>query len=210
MALEPLGNRWRPLINRVFSTLGVTPPGELESELGRLLDLVVTWNAKVDLTAARSAEELVDLFVPDALVIARSGAAAGERWVDVGSGAGAPGIPLALLLPGIDLTLVEPKQKRVAFLRTAAASVGATRVAVQRARSEALPARCSDVALSRATLGPEEWLSEGARLSAGAVWVLLARAEPPALSGWQVDRDESYVWPLTGSPRRALRYVRSV
>ena len=166
MALKPLGDGWRPLIGRVFSGLHAEPPGEpLATEMGRLLDLVVTWNAKVDLTAARDAEELVDLFLADALVIARPGAGATERWVDVGSGAGAPGIPLALLLPGLGLTLVEPKQKRVAFLRTALASVGRPDVRVERARSEALPARGFDVALSRATLGPDEWLREGARLS---------------------------------------------
>lgn len=209
MALSKLGEGWRPRIERVFAELSASAPSaSLARDLGRVLDLVVDWNEKVDLTAARDPDELVDLFVADAIVVARAGAPKGERWVDVGSGAGAPGIPLALLLPQVKLTLVEPKQKRVAFLRSVLGSVGRSDVKVERGRSEAMPAACCDVAVSRATLGPSEWLAEGARLAEHAVWVLLAKAERPMLHGFGVDRDEPYQWPLTGSARRAVRFVR--
>jgi 16S rRNA (guanine527-N7)-methyltransferase len=101
--------------------------------------------------------------------------APGGRWVDVGSGIGAPGLPLALLAPGVDVTLVEPRAKRVSFLRTAIGTLGLDNVRVERSRSDVLAARSFDVAISRATMPPPDWLAEGARLSRQRVWVLLAR-----------------------------------
>jgi len=181
--------------------------------LCRYLDLLVEWNQRFDLTAARSEDELVDLTLADAVIIAagaleQSPPADGEAWVDVGSGAGAPALPLALLLPELALTLVEPKSKRVAFLRTASGALSLNTRAT-RARSEEVPSATHAVALSRATLAPDLWLSEGARLATHAVWVLLARADVPRLEAWQASGDWEYQWPLTGAERRAVRFVRA-
>ncbi len=175
-----------------------------------LLDWVVSWNARMNLTAARSPEELVDLYLADSVLLAAGAriASANERWVDVGSGAGAPGLALALLAPSIELTLVEPRVRRVAFLRTALGRLGRTEVRVERRRSGELPARNWDIAVSRATLPPAEWLTEGARLAKQAVWVLLARSGPPSLEGWHVHHDLGYRWPLTQAERRAVLFVR--
>ena len=166
--------------------------------------LAVTWNQRVDLTAARSADELVDLLLADAFAISaiRPGAQA-ERWFDVGSGIGAPGIPLALLSP-VKMTLVEPRTKRVAFLRTAVGSLGRPDITVSRSRSDEFPPASCDVAVSRATLPPPEWLREGARLATQAVWLLLAKADVPELDGRAVLADVAYTWPLTLAQRRAV------
>jgi len=167
-------------------------------------DLVVTWNQRVDLTAARSPDELVDLLFADAFAMAaHSTPNANERWLDVGSGVGAPGIPLALLLP-LRMTLLEPRTKRVAFLRTAVGSLRRSDIAVQRVRSDELPADSCETAVSRATLPPPEWLAEGARLATHSVWLLLAKAAVPELDGRQILADVSYRWPLTGAERRAV------
>jgi 16S rRNA (guanine527-N7)-methyltransferase len=176
--------------------------------LARYLELVVQWNARHDLTAARDLSELVDLFIADAVVLAHT-TTAGKTCVDVGTGAGAPGLPLSLLRPDLQLTLVEPKVKRCAFLRTALSSLGQEPQRVERKRSAELPASAYQVAVSRATLGPSEWLAEGARVAREAVWVLLAQGEAPSLPGWQAELDVRYEWPLTGVARRALRYVPS-
>lgn len=219
-----LGSAWQPLLGRAVDALAA---GGLELEalwpaperrrasldrLGQLLDRVVTWNARMDLTAARDESELVDLFLADALVLAAAGAQrdaeGAARWVDVGSGAGAPGLSLALLRPGPAMTLVEPRQRRVAFLRSAAGSSGETAgVRVIEGRSDGVPAGEHDIAISRATFSPEQWLAEGARLARCEVWVLLARAEAPALAGWQPTRQIDYVWPLTGVAHRAVAFT---
>ena len=156
--------------------------------------------------------ELVDLYVADAVVLAATEPCATPlpeklRWVDVGTGGGAPGLALALLRPDVELTLVEPRAKRIAFLRTALGALQRADVEVERARCEALPNAAWNVACSRATLPPAEWLEEGTRLATSAVWVLLARAPTPAARGWRVERELEYRWPLGGATRRAVRYV---
>lgn len=194
------------------------PVGAREA-LGRWLDLITSWNAKVDLTAARSDGELADLMLADARLLSEH-IPEGRRVVDVGTGAGAPGLPLALLRPDLDVTLVEPLQKRVAFLRTAIGTLVqrgelARAPRVERARGEDLvrAGRSFEVAISRATLAPDAWLRLGAALTgrepAGRreVWILLARDEPPAHAGWVGARDLRYCWPNTRADRRAIRYV---
>ncbi len=174
--------------------------------LSKYLDLVVQWNQRHDLTAARNSDELVDLFVADAALLAATTTQL-EDWVDVGTGAGAPGLPLRLLLPRLTVSLVEPRTKRVAFLRSVTGALGATDVTVIRDRSHVITAGAHEVAVARATLPPQQWLEEGTRIATGAVWVLLAQADAPTLPGWQVDLDVEYVWPLTAVARRALRFV---
>lgn len=201
-----------------------TEPGPAAA-LARWIELITAWNARVDLTAARGDDELVDLMVADAVLLAAH-VPAGRRVVDVGSGAGAPGLPLAILRPDLEVTLAEPLQKRVAFLRTTigtllqAGALPANAPRVERARGEELvrAGRTFDVAISRATLAPDAWLELGAALTATGtraarareVWVLLAREPPPTRAGWRVDSDLRYRWPLTGAERRAVRYVPSV
>jgi 16S rRNA (guanine527-N7)-methyltransferase len=167
-------------------------------------DLVITWGQRIDLTAARSADELVDLLLADAFAItAACTPSRDEPWLDVGSGVGAPGIPLALLSP-IKMTLIEPRTKRVAFLRTAAGSLGRPDILVRRERSDGLGAGSCAVAVSRATLPPPEWLVEGARLATKDIWLLLAKAELPPPGALRIVFDVSYRWPLTGVERRAV------
>jgi 16S rRNA (guanine527-N7)-methyltransferase len=201
MAPTALGSGWHERIRLVLGE-GLATPERVE-RLARYLDLVVAWNAKLDLTAARDPDELCDLFLADAVLIANAHAGDAPSWVDVGSGAGAPGLPLALLASG-DFTLVEPLQKRVAFLRTAVGSLECDHVKVERARSDALPDAGFDVAISRATLPPDQWIAEGARLSRRSFWLLLAKADPPE-HAFRVEVDVTYAWPLTGAKRRALR-----
>jgi len=183
-----------------------------DSDLGSLLThwatRVIEWNQRIDLTAARSSDELVDLLLADAAAVVSTAQPAREaEWVDVGAGAGAPGLGVALLAPALRVVLVEPKVKRVAFLRSLVGELQLARVRVERARSDDLSDAAFDVAISRATLAPPAWLAEGVRLARGSVWVLLARGEPPASAGHRVLRDLRYVWPLTGAERRAVEYA---
>jgi 16S rRNA (guanine527-N7)-methyltransferase len=209
--LRPLGHLWQPLLSRALAPFGLAPDQACLSDLSGWLDLLVAWNARIDLTAARDQDELVDLMVADAAILAAS-TCEGARWVDVGSGAGAPGFALALLRRDIHVTLVEPLQKRTSFLRTAIGKAATSRVEVVRGRGEDLATRPGrfDVAVSRATLPASEWLSLGARLvePSGSVWVLLARGETPKLAGWDPVLDRAYAWPLTAAQRRVLRFER--
>lgn len=205
MLARPNGG-WEPLILRSAAVRDAETPWL--GACARYLDEVLEWNRRMDLTAARTAEELVDLTVADAAVIAAASPDAQGSWVDVGSGAGAPGLVLSMMLPRVRMTLVEPRDKRVAFLRSAIGKYSLVSATVVRGRSDRVPPATADVAVSRATLPPKDWLREGARIAKSSVWVLLAREEPPVDGNLFVEDDVAYEWPLTRVPRRAVRYAR--
>jgi 16S rRNA (guanine527-N7)-methyltransferase len=198
-----------PLVDRAAAALGASLDERARAHVGAWLARLEEWNARIDLTAARSPEELVDLMLADALVLAPR-MARDARVVDVGTGAGAPGLAVALLRPDLRVTLVEPLGKRAAFLRTVIGEVDRADVAIERARGDAVGGRRAwDVALSRATLAPQAWLDLGVTLvpTGGSVWVLLAREEAPVTARAVPEESLDYAWPLTGSARRAVRYL---
>lgn len=204
-------------IERVAATLSQDISREALEGLAAWVELIETVNRRTDLTAARSRDELVDLMVTDALVLAPT-FGRGASVVDVGTGAGAPGLGVAIVRPDLRVALVEPLEKRVAFLRSAVGTVLVERARtpelprVMRLKGEELRGRETfDAAISRATLSPPDWLALGSEIApSGEVWTLLAQAEAPVLAGWTADHDVEYRWPLTGVDRRAVRYRRSV
>ncbi len=98
----------------------------------------------------------------------------------------------------------------MAFLRALAGTLRTTALQVVRSRSQNLPPLGCDVAVSRATFEPAEWLLEGARLAKSEVWLLVTRSQAPHCPGWVVEQEVCYQWPLGGAPRRALKYVRKI
>lgn len=209
-------NGFRDHLARVFEGLGEPlPSGAILEGLETYLDEVIRWGRRVDLVAPRTLDELLELSFADAIVIAsaekrRLGSGTGARFVDVGTGGGAPGIPFAILLSEVadcSFTFVEPRDKRVAFLHHVLGRLQLPGCRVIRGRSESLEATY-EVALSRATLPPPEWVVEGARL-AEVVWLLLAREEVPPHDGLRLDQSIEYVWPLRNIPHRAVRFVRA-
>ncbi len=190
-----------------LEALGVPAPAR--PGIQRWLDLLREWNARMDLTAARGDDELFDLMLADAVTLS-SHVPQGARVVDVGCGAGAPGLALALARPDLKVTLVEPLAKRVAFLRTVLGTIGRTDIELVREKGEATAARSPDgwdVAISRATLAPAAWIPLGLRLAPTA-WALLAREEAPEIEGATRHEPIAYEWPLTKAARRAVRYDR--
>jgi 16S rRNA (guanine527-N7)-methyltransferase len=171
--------------------------------LSTWLDALAEWNAKIDLTAAKDATQLAWLMLADAMVLAPH-LAKGARVVDVGTGAGAPGLALAILRPDLKITLAEPLGKRASFLRTVIGLLGRTDVTLLAKRGEALDKGAFDVAISRATLAPEEWLALGRTLVApgGEVWIFLADGEAPAGAAKEI----AWTEPL-GKKRRLVRYA---
>jgi 16S rRNA (guanine527-N7)-methyltransferase len=196
------------LVDRAAEGLGVPLQGRTGGDLVTWLERLEEWNDRIDLTAARSREELVDLMLADALVLARE-LPRDATVVDVGTGAGAQGLAVALLRPDLRVTLVEPLGKRAAFLRTVIGALGRTDVTLERARGEAVAGRGPWMAaISRATLPPGAWLELGATLAGpgGVVWVLLAKDAAPFHPRATLERERTYSWPLTGAERRIAAY----
>jgi len=101
-------------------TVGMKLSEHLLDQLQVYLDLLLRWNARVNLTAVRDPEQIVTRHFGESLFAAgviRARHRADERLADVGSGAGFPGIPIKLAIPDIALTLIESQSKKATFLR---------------------------------------------------------------------------------------------
>jgi 16S rRNA (guanine527-N7)-methyltransferase len=112
--------------------LGLAP--RWSSPLAAYLDRLAVWNDRVNLTGARTPEERVRILVADP-VAAHEAISAGPL-IDVGSGNGSPGLVLALLRPDLQVTLLEPRLRRWAFLRDVVRGLGREDIEVLRARHD--------------------------------------------------------------------------
>ena len=105
------------------------------------LALLLRWNRTYNLTAVRDPLEMVDKHLLDSLAMHRHVddiARAGGALADLGTGAGLPGIPLAIAKPGLRVTLVESNGKKARFMREAVRKLGLADVRVAESRIEAL------------------------------------------------------------------------
>ncbi|KAM1937790.1 hypothetical protein FF1_015465 [Malus domestica] len=125
------------------------------------VDTLLQWNQKMNLTAVKEADEVMERHIKDSLAIIPSvrnsylshcsPSSENLRLVDVGSGAGLPGLILAIACPGWEVTLMESMNKRCIFLEHVVGHIGLSNVQVGRGRAEALCFRENfDVAVARA------------------------------------------------------------
>jgi 16S rRNA (guanine527-N7)-methyltransferase len=164
----------RPALDRLASSWRTRLAEGQTTALLRFSALLMEWNAHINLTGARTVAGLIAEHLPDAFAVA-SVLDGPAQVVDVGSGGGLPAIPLAILRPALDLTLVEPLAKKASFLRTAVRELALSgRVRVEATRAGALAPAAFDVAMSRATFPPATWIKVAARLvrAGGRVLVL--------------------------------------
>lgn len=114
------------------------------------LDLVVKWNAVHNLTAIRDKAKMLTHHVLDSLAVARY-LPPNARVLDVGSGAGFPGIPLAIARPDLAVTVLDSNQKKGAFLQQVITTLQLRNVTAVARRVEQLPASEGfDVVIARA------------------------------------------------------------
>lgn len=102
------------------------------------LALLLKWNARTNLTAIREPEEIVRRHFADSVFCARQIPLSAHTLLDFGSGGGFPGIPVAILQPGLSVTLAESQSKKAAFLREAVRILG-LRAEVWGQRVEQMP-----------------------------------------------------------------------
>jgi 16S rRNA (guanine527-N7)-methyltransferase len=132
--------------------LALDLPADAPERLQRYVDLLAKWNRTYNLTAIREPERMVTHHVLDALaVLPHLPARDGLRMLDVGSGGGVPGVPLAIARPQWRVTLLDSNSKKTTFLTQAAIELGLRNVDVATARVEAFaPPAPYDVVISRA------------------------------------------------------------
>jgi 16S rRNA (guanine527-N7)-methyltransferase len=139
-------------------------PGANESFLA-YLDLIQKWNRVYNLTAVREPARMLPQHLLDSLAIVPR--LSGSSLLDVGSGAGLPGIPVAIARPRLPVTLLESNHKKAAFLRQAAIELRLDNVAVACERAEAWEtAQRFDLIVSRALADLPEFIRLAGRLVA--------------------------------------------
>jgi 16S rRNA (guanine527-N7)-methyltransferase len=158
------------------------------------IDILIRWNARLNLTAVRQPEEIVTRHFGESLVAARhlfpeKEATPAARLVDVGSGAGFPGLPIKLWAPAIHLTLIESNQKKATFLREVVRALTLTNVDVFAGRAAdyhasltttaPVAAKTADVVTLRAVERFDAILPEAADLLApsGRLAILIGQAQ---------------------------------
>ena len=119
-----------------LTELGVVLPAEAQQKLLAFRDLLLKWNKTYNLTALRDPDQAVSHHLLDSLAILPH--VGPGPLLDVGSGGGLPGIPLAIARPDMAVTLVDTVQKKTTFLQQAAIQLGLPNVTVRHARVEAL------------------------------------------------------------------------
>jgi 16S rRNA (guanine527-N7)-methyltransferase len=192
---------------------------ELLEQISTYLALLLKWNAKVNLTAVRDPREMVtrhfgeSFFAAERLLSVHAvrlvhgihPPSETTSVIDVGTGAGFPGLPLAMFSPKAHVVLIESHAKKVAFLNEVISALGLRNAKVARQRAEEYPGKAELVTMravemfERSIHAAHRLVGEGGRLALmiGAAQVRLAKAEIGEMA-W------SEAMPLPGSQSRVL------
>ncbi len=178
--------------------------GRAEILAGYLSELDA-WRRRVNLTGNLTARELVDhaleALIPESLIDDS------ERLVDIGSGAGFPGLALAIARPDLDVSLVEPRGKRAAFLRHVIRILPVSNAMVVESRIEQVGGQTFGVATTRAVGDLAEIVGRSPFLKPGGLlllWTTEAESRAAELSDFRLER----VMPIPGTSRRAVAVLR--
>jgi 16S rRNA (guanine527-N7)-methyltransferase len=182
-----------------LAALGLPPAAVLA--LSHYLDLVAAWNPRVNLTGARTAAARVAILVAPIVPVAPM--LEPGLLLDIGSGNGSPGLVLAALRRDLPVTLLEPRQRRWAFLREAARVVGRADVDVRRVRHDGYDGPPAQTVSLRALALP---LREIASLVVPGGRVLGWGPPWPASAGFRVEPAPA---PGVQALRRAVEVSRS-
>jgi 16S rRNA (guanine527-N7)-methyltransferase len=140
--------------------------------LGRM---VVQENASQNLIAPSTTSSMWTRHLLDSAQLVPLATPGATRWLDIGTGAGFPGLVVSLLCPGTTLWLVEPRRRRVDFLCRAAAALNLTNVRVEQCKVEALEGNAFDVVTARAVASADELLRLTSHLRHKATRYVLPR-----------------------------------
>jgi 16S rRNA (guanine527-N7)-methyltransferase len=200
--------------------LGRELPAEWAAQCARYKDELLRWNARVNLTAITAPDEVAEKHFLDS-VAALPEVAGGVSLLDVGAGAGFPGLPVKLALPALEVTLVDAVAKKVGFLKHVSAQLQLRGVRAVHGRAEGRPASeglpVVDRVVARAFTDLDSWLglapaylAEGGRIVA-MLGRAPSRAEMDAAAarhGLRCVTERRYSLPFSGDPRAVVSFER--
>ena len=126
-----------------LAELGIALPADTQQKLLAFRDLLLKWNKTYNLTALRDPEQAISHHLLDSLAILPYVGAG--SLLDVGSGGGLPGIPLAIARPELSVSMVDTVQKKATFLQQVSIELGLKNVAVHHARVEEMQGQYAQI-----------------------------------------------------------------
>jgi 16S rRNA (guanine527-N7)-methyltransferase len=168
-------------LDPICAELGLAPTSAQTSALSNYLDLLQRWNATYNLTAVRDRAGMVTQHLADCLAIIPplQRRATQGRLLDVGSGGGLPGVVIATLLPGWDVTCVDAVAKKIAFVRQVAGSLGLPNLHAEHSRVESLQALPFELITSRAFASLADFTALTRKhLAPGGAWLAMKGRVP--------------------------------
>jgi 16S rRNA (guanine527-N7)-methyltransferase len=191
----PDAERQRDVVRSTLLAGGLAPgdAARISEPLVAYATLLDTWGSRLNLTGLHGVDAILARLVVDATLVGRA-LPDFASLVDIGSGAGLPGIPMALLFPERQFLLIEPRERRHHFLRHAVRELRVENIRTLRARAdEPVPER-HDVAIAQAVGPPEtvapmliRWVRPGGWIAIPTV--ATGTAVPPPSSGldWRLE-----------------------
>jgi 16S rRNA (guanine527-N7)-methyltransferase len=189
---ESIMQECREILNEGLVALDLLVPPAQQEKLIAFIALIEKWNKTYNLTAIRNPEEMVRLHLLDSLAIADY--IQGPKVLDIGTGAGLPGIPLALLYPHYSFVLLDSNIKKTRFVQQAVIELGLKNVIVWHGRIESYqPTIYFNSIVSRAFSSVPSFVSVASeRLSSGGV-LLAMKGQHPDKELQQIDSDFSVI-----------------
>ncbi len=165
------------LLARGLGQMNLSLPAQTQAKLLAYLALLSKWNRVYNLTAVRDPVQMVMRHLLDSLSVAPY--IKGSRVLDVGTGAGLPGIPLALALPDVQFVLLDSNRKKTRFVTQAVADLGLSNVTVEACRIEDYASEPFDTVISRAFSELIDMLTATDRLCRAGGVMLAMKGEYP-------------------------------
>jgi len=201
-------------ISEAARELGIELSPEQVAKLVAHLDLVDEWGERMNLTAIRERDQQLTKHVLDSLSVLPY--LRGTRVADVGSGAGFPGIPLAIAMPAVHFALIESTGKKCRFLEHVRDALALANVEVVQSRAEAWkPAERYDTVLARAVGPVADLVRNAGQLVAANGRLLAMKGRFPEdelarkLNGWKVAAVHKLTVPGLAEERHVVELRRS-
>ena len=180
------------ILNEGLNALDLLVTQAQQKKLIAFIALIEKWNKAYNLTAIRNPEDMVRLHLSDSLAITNH--IQGPKVLDIGTGAGLPGIPLALIYPHYSFVLLDSNSKKTRFVQQAVIELGLKNVTVWHGRIEHYqPTIYFNSIVSRAFSSVQSFVSVASeRLSSGGV-LLAMKGRHPDKELQQIDNDFSVI-----------------
>jgi 16S rRNA (guanine527-N7)-methyltransferase len=194
--------------------LGIALASTQVAQLLRLLDELDIWNQHINLTAIRERPQQITKHLLDSLSL--QSLLRGERLIDIGTGAGFPGLPLAVVNPQHQFTLLDGTGKKLKFIEHVTQVLGLTNVCTVHSRAEHFhPAERFQTVMSRAVGPVIQFVEQSGHLCAGGGRLLAMKGKHPQAeveqlpNGWKLAAIHPVAVPALDEQRHVVELCRS-